>query len=193
MATMNRDVAARIPSESLWSSVAEDLKRITVQIVGPEGSRGAGVVWRADGLILTNAHVVRRAATVRLSDGRVLAAEIEARDARLDLAALRIPASGLPSASIRDSRTLRAGEMVIAVGHPFGETGAISVGLVHGAATGTCVETDVRLLPGNSGGPLADAAGRVVGINCMVVNGIGVAVSTAAIAEFLTRSGALAA
>lgn len=190
---MNRVTASCIPSESLWSGVAENLKRVTVQIVGPEGSRGAGVVWSAEGLILTNAHVVRRPATVRLYDGCTLPAEIEARDPEHDLAALRVRADGMAFATVRDSRTLRTGEMVIAVGHPFGDADAVSVGLVHGAAAGASVETDVRLLPGNSGGPLADAAGRVVGINCMVADGIGVAVSTAAIAEFLRRSGAFVA
>jgi serine protease Do len=75
--------------------------------------------------------------------------------------------------------------MVIAVGHPMGEAGAISYGIVHAVPAGKLIETDIRLAPGNSGGPLADVTGRVVGINCMVVNRMGIAVSSACAAEFL--------
>ncbi len=73
----------------------------------------------------------------------------------------------------------------MAVGHPLGEAGAVSLGIVHTASSGPLIEADIRLSPGNSGGPLADAEGHVVGINCMVANGMGIAVSTAAIQRFL--------
>lgn len=121
---------------------------------------------------------------IRLEDGRRCRAELVARDHRLDLAILRIPVSALESAKRRHS-TLRTGEVVVAVGHPPGEAGAVSFGIVHAAPRGHLIEADIRLLPGNSGGPLADASGRVVGLNFMVANGLAVAVSTAAIERFL--------
>jgi serine protease Do len=107
------------------------------------------------------------------------------KDRDADLALLQIPARPIDCATMRDSRTLRSGEVVIAVGHPMGESGAVSYGIVHAAPPGRLIESDVRLAPGNSGGPLADAAGRVVGINAMVANGMGISISNAAIEEFM--------
>jgi serine protease Do len=75
--------------------------------------------------------------------------------------------------------------MVMAIGHPIGEAGAVSIGIVHGASRGHLIEADIRLLPRDSGGPLADVSGRVVSINSMVANGTGVATSTAAVEQFL--------
>jgi serine protease Do len=89
---------------------------------------------------------------------------------------------------VRDSRTLRIGEIVVAVGHPMGETGAVSLGIVHRISRADLVEADIRLAPGNSGGPLADASGKVVGINCMVANGMGVAIAAAAVGQFVQRT-----
>jgi len=122
---------------------------------------------------------------VRLHDGHTFHAELVQRHQPADLAALRIPVGGLQGPELRDSQTLRPGEMVIAVGHPMGALGAVSTGIVHAASAGTWVQADIRLAPGNSGGPLADAAGRVVGINSRVANGMGVAVSTGAVLQFL--------
>lgn len=122
---------------------------------------------------------------IRLQDGRTCRAELLRRDRDTDLAALRIPVHGIEHARLRDSRTLRTGEVVVAVGHPMGEAGAVSFGIVHAASRGPWIEADIRLAPGNSGGPLAEASGNVVGINCMVRNGMGVAISTAAIERFL--------
>jgi serine protease Do len=177
-----------ISSYKPWNEVIEQLRRITVQIFAPAGGHGAGVIWSSDGLIVTNAHVTNKTSTVRLEDGRSCRAELISRDRKSDLCLLHIPLPGITSARLRDSRSLRAGEVVVAVGHPFGETGAVSFGIVHTACAGNLIEADIRLAPGNSGGPLADAAGRVVGVNCMVANGMGVAVSHAAIARFLQRS-----
>jgi serine protease Do len=93
--------------------------------------------------------------------------------------------------TIRDAHTLRTGEVVIAVGNPMGEPGAVSVGIVHRAPKigESLIGADVKLAPGNSGGPLADAEGRIVGINTMVAYGLGCAITSNAIAEFLRRSG----
>src|ERR1700757_4549480 len=186
--TVNRVAPPGIFTESLWDGLAEALRRVTVQISGPAGDHGAGVVWSSDGLIVTNAHVLNGTSMIRLHDGRTCRAELVGMSRRSDLAVLHIPVSGMESAKLRDSRTLRAGEMVVAVGHPMGEAGAISLGIIHAASPGHLIEADIRLAPGNSGGPLADAAGKVVGINCMVANGMGVAISTAAIQRFLQRS-----
>ena len=181
---VNRVVTARISTECQWDQVAEALRRVTVEIFGPSG-RGAGVVWSSDGVIITNAHVVQGTSMVRFQDERTCHAELLAKDRIADLAMLRIPVVGIECVKLRDARTLRAGEMVVAVGHPFGEAGAVSLGIVHTASSGPLIEADIRLAPGNSGGPLADAEGHVVGINCMVANGMGIAISTVAIQRFL--------
>lgn len=165
--------------------LVQSLRRLTVQIFGQAGRHGAGVVWRDDGLVVTNAHVLNGASMIRLHDGRTCHAALVARDRRIDLGILRIPISGLGAPLVRDSGSLRVGEIVMAVGHPMGEAGAVSIGIVHAASRGHLIEADIRLLPGNSGGPLADVSGRVVGINSMVANGMGVAISTAAIEQFL--------
>ena len=150
---------------------------------------GAGVVWRSDGLIVTNAHVARGPRVrVELSDGRAWEGEVTARDDQRDLAAVRVSGDVLPAAEPADPSRLRAGQIVLAVGSPLGIVGALAVGVLHGAPrTGSdpWVRADVRLLPGNSGGPLADTSGRVIGINSMVVNGLGHAVPVAAVDRFL--------
>ncbi len=158
------------------AAIATALGRVTVEIRGPNGAPiGAGVVWHSDGLILTNAHVARRDVSVVLSDRRPRAARLVARDPGRDLAALVVDATGLPDAAIGDSRALRVGELVLAMGNPFGLPRALSAGLVH-AVERSIIQADLRLAPGNSGGPLADAQGRVVGLNAMVVGGLAIAV-----------------
>jgi len=184
---VNRVASSCIPADDPWAAVAEELQRMTVQVVGATGNRGAGVVWSSDGLIVTSAHVADGIPVIRLHDGRTYYAERVRTDRYTDLVALHIPASGIVSAKLRDSRTLRVGELVVAVGNPMGEAGAVSLGIVHTASPGTLIHADIRLAPGNSGGPLADAAGYIVGINCMVANGLGVAISTVAIQQFLRR------
>jgi len=181
---MNRVAPAGISIECSCDDVVQTLRRLTVQIFGQAGHHGAGVVWRSNGLVVTNAHVLNEASMIRLHDGRTCHAELVARDRRIDLAILRIPISGLGAVRVR-SGSLRVGEMLMAVGHPMGEAGAVSLGIVHALPHGHLIEADIRLLPGNSGGPLADVSGRVVGINSMVANGMGVAISTAAIEQFL--------
>ena len=175
-----------------FGEVAEKLRRSTVQVHTfgrRHGGNGSGVIWSANGLILTNAHVMRGPeAEVELWDGRRFPARITARDPRRDLAALRIDAPSLDPALPGDSRTLRPGELVIAVGSPLGFAGALSTGVVH-AIGKQWIYADVRLAPGNSGGPLADANGRVVGINTAVVNGLGAAIPSATALDFV-RNGA---
>lgn len=180
-----------------YGEIAEGLRRSTVhlRIAGGHEGSGSGVIWNPDGLIVTNAHVARsERAMVELWDGRQLEAAVGARDTRRDLASLRVNgAANLPAASPGDSSGLRPGELVMAVGNPLGFTGALSTGVVHaigplrGLGTRSWVQADVRLLPGNSGGPLADAQGRVIGINTMIAGRLALAVPSNTVAEFLRR------
>ena len=176
-------------------SLAARLSRSSVEVSGPWRSGGSGVIWNSDGLIVTNAHVARGPrAQVTLSDGRKFQAEVVCRNPRRDLAALRIKARDLPAADFGDSSRLRVGQMVAALGNPFGVTGALSIGIIHATDEANWIQADVRLAPGNSGGMLADASGRVIGINTMIVGGIALAVPSNAVESFLSaHAGAAAA
>jgi len=170
--------------------IAERLRRSSV-LIGDRGGRGgSGVIWKSGAnksVIITNAHVVKdRRARVTLPDGQTSEGRVTNSDARRDLAALTIEKGGLPVATIGDSDALRVGELVFAVGNPLGLVGAIAVGIVH-ANGKQWVGADVRLAPGNSGGMLADAEGRVVGINSMTANNLAFAVPSNAVKRFLAR------
>jgi serine protease Do len=185
----------------MFGEVTEKLRRSTVRITsGPlrrsarERGGGSGVVWTAGGTVITNAHVVRDRAEVEFWDGSKAEAVIAARDDRRDLARLETSVTNLPAAERRDSASLRPGEIVLAVGNPLGFVGALSTGIVHASGTvpglgpQVWIQAAVRLAPGNSGGPLADAAGRVVGINTMLMGGgLALAVPSNAVADFLSR------
>ena len=176
-----------------FGEVTERLRRSTVQVHSRhERGSGSGVIWSADGVVLTNAHVARSPELrVELWDGRRFAAKVTMRDARRDLALVRVSASGLEAASLGDSSQVRAGELAIAVGSPLGFAGAISTGFVHstgpvdGIGAHAWIRASVRLAPGNSGGPLANAEGRVIGINTAVANGMGLAIPSNAAVDFL--------
>lgn len=171
--------------------IADRLRRVTVHVRTGLRSAGAGVVWLRRGLVVTNAHVATgTAAEIVLPDGRALEARLVARDPRRDLAAFALAPGDHPAAIRADARGLRPGELVVAVGHPFGVAYAAALGVVHrapdgGRGPGAWLQADIRLAPGNSGGPLADAAGRVVGINAMIVGGLGFAVPTHAVERFV--------
>jgi serine protease Do len=138
---------------------------------------GSGFIIREDGYLVTNAHVVEEAdrVDVKLSTGKRHQARIVGRDDRTDLALLKIDLAGLPVAPLGDSNRLRVGEFVLALGHPFGLEQTVSFGIVsrkgaplQGAAPGfDFVQTDAAVNPGNSGGPLVNMAGEVVGVNSM--------------------------
>jgi serine protease Do len=176
-----------------FGEVAEQLRRSTVQVQthGRGQGGGSGVIWSKDGVIVTNAHVARgSSAKVALWDGSVHEATLVSRDTRRDLATLKIDALGLPAATPGDSSALRVGELVIAVGNPLGFIGALTTGVVHSLPNRRrWVAADVRLAPGNSGGPLADAQGRVIGINTMIAGGLALAVPSNAVGDFLSRRG----
>jgi serine protease Do len=174
-----------------FAQAAEALRRATVQVRGRGPGSGSGVIWSADGVIITNAHVAHSSqAEVELWDGRILPAEVTRRDEERDLAELHVQATNLPAALIGDSDALRVGELVLAMGNPLGIIGALTTGIVHAATTDGSkgrpwVQADVRLAPGNSGGPLADAQGRVIGINSMIAGGLALAVPSNAVVRFL--------
>lgn len=132
-------------------------------------------------------------AQVVLADRRRLPATLVEWDPQLDLALLRVEASDLPAAIVGDSNRLRPGELVVAVGHPFGLAGAVVTGVVHAASPRECrprpgwIQADLRLAPGNSGGPLADAGGRVVGVNAMIAGGLALAVPSHVVQAFVMR------
>lgn len=179
-----------------FGEVAERLRRSTVHISSGGRGHGSGIIVGSDGIVVTNAHVAPPETTlgrlgVTLWDGRSFAAEIISRDLRRDLAILRLPAAGLPAAPLGDSNQLRAGELVIAIGNPLGFMGALTAGIVHavgplpGLGPRRWVQAGVRLAPGNSGGPLADASGNVVGVNTMVAGRLGLAVPSNEVTRLL--------
>jgi serine protease Do len=178
--------AALEPLTAAAAGLAARLGLVTVEVrvLGRGGAVGAGVVWHPDGLILTNAHVAAGDVTVVLADGEARRARLVARDVRRDLAALVVDATDLPAARIGDSGALRVGELVLAVGNPLGLVRALSAGLVH-AVGPRAIHADLRLAPGNSGGPLADAQGHVVGLNAMIVGGLAVAVPSREARQFV--------
>jgi serine protease Do len=183
-----------------FGEVTERLRRVTVQVLAGGASRGSGVVWSEDGQVVTNAHVVQAhgiqggRVQVEFWNGRRLAARVRNTDRRRDLSSLQVDADGLASAIPGDSDALRPGELVIAVGSPYGFIGAVSTGVIHsvGARAGFAerrwVVSDVRLAPGNSGGPLANAQGQVVGLNTMIAGGLALAIPSGSVAHFLART-----
>jgi serine protease Do len=169
------------------ATIAAELRRSTAQVTDAR-ARGAasGILWRDRRTVVTNAHVLRSSrAVVQFADGRRFEARVIGRDADRDLIALELAAAAsVAPATVRDAGTLRPGELVVAVGYPFGLTGAMTAGIVH-QRTARFVVADVRLAPGNSGGPLADAVGRVVGVNSMVAGGLALAVPAEIVRAFL--------
>jgi S1-C subfamily serine protease len=177
------------------ANVAEALLA-SVVLVRTRGGAGSGVIWAPDGLIVTNSHVVHDdTADIVFHDGTKLAARLIARDPQHDLAALRVEAHDLPAIKVGDSSRVLVGQLVLAVGNPMGMRGVVTAGIVTGAGQITgegrtrlqdLIQADVALAPGNSGGPLADAEGRVLGINAMIgANGIALAIPSATVQAFL--------
>src|SRR5918911_476973 len=162
--------------------IDEIVQRVMPSLVIVRGHRfgaGAGIVWDANGLILTNNHVVgRHTPRVILQNDREYEARLVARDPDVDLALLSIDATGLTP--LKPAPVLpRVGEMVFAFGHPWGQRNTVTRGIVSALVTAQnrrgdklpVVRSDAPLAPGNSGGPLVNAKGEVVGINAMIVGG----------------------
>jgi serine protease Do len=209
-------------SDEIAGSLAEVAGRVQRSLVvvhnGRQGA-GAGVVWRGTGYIITNHHVIahphgffgrRRLShrsdpegspvAVTLPDGRDLPARVVASEPELDLALLQVEADDLAPALVADSRGLQVGQMVLAVGHPWGQKNVVTAGIISGVGHATTgdphsprqvpiVRSDVTLAPGNSGGPLVNAAGGVVGINTMIVGGdLSVAIPSHIVEAFVQQA-----
>jgi serine protease Do len=173
-----------------FGEVAEKLRRSTVQVIGVRHHLGSGVI-STQGRIVTNAHVVSSGGLhVELWNGRRVAAQVQKSDRWRDLTMLQVECDGLSPVALGDSDALRAGDLVVAVGSPFGFAGAVSTGVFHsvGVPPGMALPwlvSNVRLAPGNSGGPLANARGEVVGINTMIVGGLALSVPSKSVSRFL--------
>jgi serine protease Do len=184
-----------MPTTTLdFAGLAEALRRVTVEVTDDGAARGSGVLWPR-GCIVTNAHVVRRRrVAVRSFDGRCLETRLVARDPDADLAVLELVGADLPTATLAGAAVARIGSLVVAVGHPLGLRGALTAGIVHAIAPiarggAPWIHADVRLAPGNSGGPLADVSGAIVGLNAMVVGGLALAVPISRVIDFVGAAG----
>ncbi|HVN55334.1 MAG TPA: trypsin-like peptidase domain-containing protein [Anaerolineaceae bacterium] len=216
-------------SEAFDAQVAhlvERVQRAVVQVHNGRRGAGAGLIWRHDGLIVTNDHVVagdqgrltvvlpasgapwptlsqndrtgvRQDRQAQEGQGTNFRAQLLARGPQVDLALLRIETSGLPVVSIADSHGLRVGQLVFAVGHPWGQVGYLTAGII--SALGSFktqsgqivpyIRSDAALAPGNSGGPLVNAAGGVIGVNNMIIGGDqGIAIPSHIVAGFVEET-----
>jgi serine protease Do len=218
------------------ADLTDKVRASVVQVHAGNRGIGSGIVWsvsapnasgETEATLITNAHVVLAARGTTLmvqpiGSDEELAATVTAVDPTRDLAALQVTGKNFTAAEIGDSAALRIGELVIAVGNPWGRVGAMVAGVVaarapvdleeeakradpiapdehreeaprRGWGRGRRLETeviqaDIRLYPGNSGGPLADAQGRVVGVNSMVVGGLGFAIPSRTVRQFLAET-----
>jgi serine protease Do len=172
--------------EAFSSSLEEMIEQAQASVVQVRrGDRGAGtgVIWQTNGGIITNHHVIAHTGSkilVELRDGRALEARIVDSDPTLDVALLNVQADDLTAVPFADSSKLRVGELVFAIGHPWGQRGVVTAGIVSALSKVKMrnsnrqleyIKSDVRLAPGNSGGPLLNAQGHVIGINAMIMGG----------------------
>jgi serine protease Do len=164
-----------------YAALIESVQRSTVRVLSGRGG-GSGVVWDRGGLIVTNAHVAAgRYAEVVDAAGQRRSARIIRQDRERDLALLVVAEHDLEPAEIGDSDRVRAGQVVVAVGMP----GAVA-GVIHATSRDSkWVQADLHLAPGYSGGILADASGRVIGINTMIFRGIGLAIPSNEVSKFV--------
>ncbi len=200
MAKSGEGSVARAAS-SAGAALVEEVRRSVVEVRSGGRGSGAGVIWPGEGLVLTNNHVVawgrRGGMRVILPDGRALEAEVVKRSRGLDLALLRLrgETGGLSAAPVGDSDALRVGELVYAIGHPWGNPGTATAGIVSGlgvpggrsrwgGSSTRYVRSDVALAPGNSGGPLLNARGEVVGINAMIFGRTALSIPSSAAASW---------
>ena len=191
-------------SDSLSQDVAAVVERVQRSLVVVHNGRhgaGAGIAWRPGGMIVTNAHVVGRSQPrVSLDGGLEFPSRVLARDEDIDLALLQVEGPGapaIPAALIADSYGLRVGQVALAIGHPWGQLGFATAGIISSLGRAgvrgprvsiPIIRTDARLAPGNSGGPLVNATGGVIGINTMIVGGDqGVAIPSRVVESFIAE------
>jgi serine protease Do len=194
------------PLRALSEGLASLVARVSPGVVGlaQEGrGQGSGIVFTPDGYVLTNAHVVQKGAVRVRIGGDVASGAVVGRDPRTDLAVVRVEAADLQPLELAE-RPPRVGELVVAIGNPLGFDRSVSLGVVsaidrelpaRGSALEGLVQTDAAVNPGNSGGPLLDMEGRVVGVNTAMVpfaRGLGFAVPARTarwVASVLLRDG----
>ena len=181
------------------SRLATTLRRTVVEIRSATGG-GAGIIWGGAGRVVTNAHCVRKGGSLAIEiNGETHSVTSIAFARDHDLALIHAPSVTGPILELRDLDTLRPGELVFAYGHPLGVSHALAMGALHGVVrderTGDprYIAADIRLAPGNSGGPLVDADGKLVGVNSMIVGGLGVAIPASVVQAFVTRAADLRA
>jgi serine protease Do len=181
------------------AQVVAAIRPTVVQVHSGRRGTGAGAIIHPDGLIVTNAHVVRRRSPrITLWDGRERPGRLLAFDERADLAAVSIEADDLPALELgKRSDRLRPGQWVVAMGHPWGVRGAATAGmvidvgrLVEGLAfEGDLIQVGLHLRPGHSGGPMVDAGGRLVGVNTMIAGpDVGLAIPVDTVKRFLKQA-----
>jgi len=174
--------------------LAQELGRVTVEVREGDAVIGSGVLWPA-GYVLTNAHVARHARTaLGFVDGRQLEGRLVARDEAADLALLGIDTGGVRPATPADASAIRVGALVGAMGYPRGAHAALTVGIIHAvgpivAGGRRWVQADLHVAPGNSGGPIANAAGHLVGVNTMIAGTLALAVPMPEVERFVRSTG----
>lgn len=182
------------------AELAEGARDSVVQVRGSGRGAGSGVVWQSSTTVMTNFHVVAGVGErleLLATNNRRYSAKLIAGNPRLDLALLNVADSDLPPAPLGDSARLRVGELVFAIGNPWGQRGVVTAGIISGLGElepqrgerrARYIRSDVRLAPGNSGGPLLNARGEVIGINAMIFGGdLSVAIPSHVAHEWATR------
>ena len=186
VSSVSKTSVAELPDELKNSPFGEFFRRFGVPGQQPPGTpsrgEGSGFIVNADGVVLTNAHVVAEATkvTVRLTDGREFEAKVVGSDPKTDIAVLRIDAKNLPTVRIGNPSTTRVGEWVVAIGSPYGFENTVTAGIVSAKSRSLpeenyvpFIQTDAAVNPGNSGGPLFNLAGEVIGINSQIYSRTG--------------------
>lgn len=200
--TLGIDLSVTLTDE--LASLCQRANQSLVVVQNGRRGAGAGIIWRSGGIVVTNYHVIQRGRPhVSLLGGGDCSTQVLAKAKHIDLAVLKLELpeeerSDLSAAAVANSRKLRVGQIVLALGHPWGQIGSASMGVItslgsvplrwrKGAVN--VIRTDAGLAPGNSGGPLIDASGAVIGINTMIVGGdLGIAVPSQVVNEFVDQA-----